>query len=187
MIRLTDNEVLELVRDAQTGDRESFGRLAMRFEATVFAIVLRRLRNRSEAREVTQDVFLQVMRKLDQLREPERFVGWLKQIAVRMAINRAVRRPPEVSPGMETVVALKLDRANPLESLMQQEDAGRVRGGLSRLRDLDRQTLVAFYFEGRSLKEMSDQFDSPVGTIKRRLHTARNRLRDELVGSQSPV
>lgn len=187
MTHIQDNEVLQLVRAAQAGDREAFGRLAIRFESVVFAIVLRRLRNRSEAREVTQDVFLQMMRKLDQLREPERFVGWLKQIAIRMAINRAVRRPREVVGGGDAVTALKLDRGNPLESLMQSEDAGRVRGGLSRLRDLDRQTLVAFYFEGQSLKEMSTQFDSPIGTIKRRLHTARNRLREELAAAQAPV
>ena len=53
-------------------------------------------------------------------------------------------------------------------------------GGLDRLRELDRRTLIAFYVEGQSLKQMSDEFDSPIGTIKRRLHTARNRLREEL-------
>ncbi|MEI8021607.1 MAG: sigma factor-like helix-turn-helix DNA-binding protein, partial [Schlesneria sp.] len=57
-------------------------------------------------------------------------------------------------------------------------------GGLKRLRSLDRQTLVAFYFEGQSLIEMSDRFRSPVGTIKRRLHTARIRLREELAHLQ---
>ena len=45
---------------------------------------------------------------------------------------------------------------------------------------LDRQTLVAFYFDGRTLLEMSDQFHSPLGTIKRRLHVARRRLAEEL-------
>lgn len=178
----TDNDILTLVQRAQRGDREAFGRLAVRFEQTVFAIVLRRLRNRSEAREVTQDVFVQMMRKISQLREPERFVGWLRQVATRMAINRAVRRPHEVSGG--TAVATKPERETPLDTLMRAEDAVHVRGGLARLRDLDRQTLQAFYFDGCSLKEMSDQFDSPIGTIKRRLHTARNRLREELVGMQ---
>ena len=65
-------------------------------------------------------------------------------------------------------------------SRRNQANARQLRGGLAKLRDLDRRTLVAFYFEGRSLKEMSDEFDSPVGTIKRRLHTARNRLKEEL-------
>jgi RNA polymerase sigma-70 factor (ECF subfamily) len=45
---------------------------------------------------------------------------------------------------------------------------------------MDRETLMAFYFDGRSLLEMSDQFKTPVGTIKRRLHVARKRLAKEL-------
>ena len=49
--------------------------------------------------------------------------------------------------------------------------------GLDRLKPLDRDTLVAFYIKGRSLKQMSREFETPVGTIKRRLHVARNRLR----------
>jgi RNA polymerase sigma-70 factor (ECF subfamily) len=48
------------------------------------------------------------------------------------------------------------------------------------LRALDRDTLTAFYIEGQSLAEMSTAFDSPVGTIKRRLHVARKRLAQEL-------
>ena len=62
------------------------------------AICLRRLGNPSEAVELTQEVFLHVMKRLDQLREPERFAGWLRQVAARMAINRATRRvqPPSV-------------------------------------------------------------------------------------------
>jgi len=51
---------------------------------------------------------------------------------------------------------------------------------------LDRETLWAFYFEGSSLKEMSEQFESPIGTIKRRLHTARGRLR-EVIGAMQPA
>ena len=59
-----------------------------------------------------------------------------------------------------------------------------LRSGLERLGVMDRETLWAFYFEGQSLKEMSVVFDSPIGTIKRRLHTARHRLRDVMVAMQ---
>jgi RNA polymerase sigma-70 factor (ECF subfamily) len=169
-----------LVCKAQTGDRDAFGQLVERFESTVYWIVLRRLRNHAEATETTQDVFVQAMRKLPQLREADRFAGWLKRIAVRMSINRAVRRPAETVRGQDSFGALASDCENPLDDLLRSERADEVRGGLDRLRELDRQTLVAFYFEGRSLKEMSAEFESPIGTIKRRLHVARNRLRDEL-------
>jgi RNA polymerase sigma-70 factor (ECF subfamily) len=177
---MTEQRLIQLIREAQDGSREAFGSLVERFEPVVFAIVLRRLCNRSEAHEVTQEVFLQAMRKLAQLREPERFAGWLRQIAVRMSINRAVRRPNETFLNPQTFSTVESAPASPLENLLQAEQAGRVRGGLERLRELDRRTLIAFYFEGHSLKQMSDEFDSPIGTIKRRLHTARNRLREEL-------
>ena len=64
--------------------------------------------------------------------------------------------------------------------MLAAERQDQVRAGLARLGDLDRATLVAFYVEGRSLLEMSDDFDAPLGTIKRRLHVARKRLAKEV-------
>jgi len=172
---MSQQQTISLIWRAQQGNRQAFGRLVEQFEPTVFGTVLRRLRNRSEACEVTQDVFIQVMRKLPQLRDPKRFAGWLRRIAVRMSINRAVRRPKETPRSPQTFAALKPAPETPLENLLRPEQAHQVRGGLHRLRELDRETLVAFYFEGHSLKEMSHEFDSPIGTIKRHLHTAHNR------------
>ncbi len=174
---------VSLVERARAGDRDAFGELARQFDSVVFAIVLRRLRNRSEAREVTQEVFLRAMRKLPQLREPERFAGWIKQIAVNMAINRATRRPNESACAPDTFSGLTASSREPLDHLLRAEQAGAVRASIARLGEMDRQTLMAFYFEGCSLKQMADAFGSPVGTIKRRLHTARNRLRDEMLSA----
>ena len=64
--------------------------------------------------------------------------------------------------------------------VLHQERAAEVRAGLNRLRTMDRETLEAFYMKGHSLVEMSHEFDSPIGTIKRRLHVARKRLAKEL-------
>lgn len=177
-------EFLPLVVRAQTGDREAFGQLAVMFEPTVNAIALRRLRNQAEAAELTQDVLIQAMRKLPQLREPERFPGWLRRITVRLAINRTVRRPPSTTQDPEVLSNVDCENRSPLESVLSVEQAAHVWGGLKRLRELDRSTLVAFYFDGQSLIEMSDRFRSPVGTIKRRLHTARIRLKEELAHLQ---
>lgn len=180
-----ENQLIILVTSAQSGDREAFGELVREYESNVFAVVMKRLRNSAEAHEVSQEVFLRAMRKLNQLREPERFVGWLLRIAVRLAINRAIRRPPESSYSPEHFAMVSQDKeAEPWEGLIQEERAEQLRAGIDRLRDLDRETLIAFYFKGQSLKEMSDDFSSPIGTIKRRLHTARHRLRDQLAEMQ---
>ena len=66
---MNETELIELVCTARAGSREAFDALVLQMEPMVFAIVLRRLRNRAEALEVTQDVFIQVLRKLGQLAE----------------------------------------------------------------------------------------------------------------------
>ena len=173
-------DLVVLVLRAQDGDRAAFGTLVEQFERTVHAICLRRLGNPSEALELTQEVFLHVMNRLDQLREPERFAGWLRQIAARMAINRATRRVPMPSVDVEILESAGEHRQDPLDELIARERATQLYSALDRLKTLDRETLIAFYIQGRSLIEIAEDFEAPVGTIKRRLHTARKRLKDEL-------
>ena len=176
-------EVAELVQRAQEGDRDAFGRLVEQFQPTVQAIALRRLGNASEAMELTQEVFLHILRRIHQLREPERFAGWLRQVAVRMAINRATRgvAPSTVDTG---VLEGASERAlQPVDELITRERAERLWAALRRLKTLDRESLLAFYIRGLSLVEMASELDVPLGTIKRRLHTARKRLRLELEAS----
>ena len=76
----------------------------------------------------------------------------------------------------ETLDLACIETRTPLVEALAGERAREVRKGLKQLRRLDRETLVAFYVRGQSLVEMSDSFDAPVGTIKRRLHVARKRL-----------
>lgn len=175
-----ETSVADLVLAAQTGDREAFGQLVGRFEQRVFALALRRLGNHLEAQELCQEVFVQALRKITQVRQPECFAGWLKSITTRMAINRLSRRAPLIPTEPEMLESTCLDGQTPLVHALAAERAGQVRAGLARLRPLDRQTLEAFYVDGQSLAQMSTAFESPVGTIKRRLHVARKRLALEL-------
>ena len=169
-------ELIRLVRAAQKGDRAAFGTLFERFERHVMAIALRRLGDYGEAQELCQDVFIQAMKKIRQLREPEAFAGWLRSITNRMAINRLVRRPADRAMEQEVLDAACVETATPLSEALADERQDKVREGLAQLGRLDRETLEAFYVRGQSLIEMSDAFDAPVGTIKRRLHVARKRL-----------
>jgi RNA polymerase sigma-70 factor (ECF subfamily) len=169
-----------LVRAAQRGDREAFGQLFAQFERSIFAVALRRLGDYSEAEELCQDVFVQALTKISQLREPRSFGGWLRAITHRLAINRLVRRTPATPLEPEDLESRCVEHRTPLDSALHGEEKSRVRAGLARLRALDRDTLVAFYVHGQTLLEMSDEFEAPLGTIKRRLHVARKRLAREV-------
>jgi RNA polymerase sigma-70 factor (ECF subfamily) len=117
---------------------------------------------------------------LTQLRHPAAFAGWLRQITARMAVNRVLRRVAVSSGTDDMLDAAPARNPSPVDNLIRREDAENVRRGLDRLNPMDRETLVAFYFRGQSLDQMSREHEAPVGTIKRRLHVARNRLRQEL-------
>jgi RNA polymerase sigma-70 factor (ECF subfamily) len=174
------NEISSLVERAQAGDRAAYGELVERFQPTVYAVALARLRNPSEAQELAQEVFLHGMKKLPQLRDVQCFAGWLRQITVRMAINRLTRRGPLHKVETEVLDNAEAADANPLDAMVKAEQAAELYKCLERLKPIDRATLVAFYIRGRSLKQMSREFETPVGTIKRRLHVARNRLKKQM-------
>ena len=174
------SEITELVLRAQQGDREAYGALAERFQPTVYAVALARLRNPTEAQELTQEVFLHGMKKLPQLRDAACFPGWLRQITVRMAINRLTRRGPFQGVEPEVLEQAEAASVSPLDEMVRAEQRDELHRGLAQLKAVDRATLVAFYIRGRSLKQMSREFETPVGTIKRRLHVARNRLKRQM-------
>ena len=69
---------------------------------------------------------------------------------------------------------------DPLDGMVRAEARAELRAGLRQLKPLDRATLEAFYLRGESLKAMARAFGTPVGTIKRRLHVARQRLKEAL-------
>ncbi len=178
------NDITELVRKAQVGDRSAFGDLVKRFESIVYSTALARLRNPTDAQELTQEVFIHVMTKIGQLRDPACFGGWLRQITVRMAINRLTRNTPLQGTDQEILQNQASESDTPLDEMVRDEQKSELWDSLKRLKALDRDTLVAFYIRGHSLKRMSRDFETPVGTIKRRLHVARNRLREQMERDQ---
>ena len=171
-------EVEILVTRAQAGDRRAYGELVTRFQNSVYAIALGRVHDVTEAQELTQEVFVHAMRKLPQLRDARCFAGWLRQITVRMAINQLTRRGLARGVEPEMLESVAAQTAGPPEQLERAEARRQIHAGLERLKTLDRQTLEAFYLRGRTLKQMSREFETPVGTIKRRLHVARHRLKE---------
>src|SRR5436309_11676894 len=177
---MTWSEILNLVERARAGDRAAYGELVTRFQPAVYALALARLRDPAEAQELAQEVFIHAMTKLEQLRDPQCFAGWLRQITVRMAINRLTRRGPFQGVEPEVLDQAEAAGISPLDQLVRNEAQDELWRGLERLKAVDRATLVSFYIRGRSLKQMSREFETPVGTIKRRLHVARNRLRRAL-------
>ncbi len=173
-------EVTVLVDKAKLGDRQAYGELVERFRGSVYAMAVQRVRNPAEADELAQEVFVHAMRKLPQLRDARCFAGWLRRIVARMAVNRLTRRGPHFGTDPEVLAGVPGYERCPAAALELTEAKAGLHAGLTRLKTDDREALEAFYLRGQSLKQMAEAFDAPIGTIKRRLHVARQRLKDVL-------
>src|SRR3954453_1485045 len=134
---MTWDEILLLIKRAQEGDRGAFGRLVEQFHPAVYAVALARLRDANEAIELTQEVFIHAMTKLPQLREPHCFVSWLRQITVRMALNRLTRKGPVQGAEPEVLQNAPAGTAGPLEEILRTEARTEVWRGLEALKPLD--------------------------------------------------
>ncbi|QDU64409.1 ECF RNA polymerase sigma factor SigW [Planctomycetes bacterium Pan216] len=179
----TDDEeraLARLVNRAQAGDRDAFGELTNRYQGLVWATARRWQSDHHEAAELVQEVFLHALRKIPQLREPACIGAWLQRITVRLALNRKTRRPPLATVGPEQMEQRRDSGDGPLDSVLDRERRDLVREAVASLRPMDRDVLVAFYLNGRSLAWIAEEFEVPLGTVKRRLHVARGRLESVL-------
>ena len=174
------DEIGILVDKAKGGDRAAYGELVVRFQGSVYAMALARVRKPSDAEELAQEVFIHAMRKLPQLRDARCFAGWLRQITARMAINRLTRRGVMFGAESEVLDAIEARVDAPDRDAELGEAKAELRAALNRLKPDDRATLEAFYLRGESLKRMARDFEAPIGTIKRRLHVARHRLKEAM-------
>ena len=179
------NTIAQLVTAAQLGDREAQCALYEHYRGSALALAYRKLNNWDEAEELVQEVFIHAFDRLEQLRVPEAFGGWLRQIVRRMAINHMTRRRVAITLESEALDAVYTQGATPLDEMLDGERRELVRSGLERLGDVDRKTLEAFYIGGQSLIEMAEHFEAPIGTIKRLLHVARKRLAREMESFQA--
>src|SRR5918911_1140283 len=127
-------EITILVDKAKLGDREAYGELVTRFQSSVYAMALARVRDPLEAQELAQEVFVHAMRKLPQLRDARCFAGWLRRITARMAINRLTRRGPLFGADPEALEAVAARGRTADEQYAVGEAVGQLKVGLGRLK-----------------------------------------------------
>ena len=173
----SDFDAAETVLAMQSGDEEAFGKLYVRYREYVMKILLAKGCDFPTAEDLCQQVFLQARRKIGQLEKPGAIRGWLRTMARRMLINHVVRQKEQCGHDYEYLLNRHFSREKePSEALSDREQGELVAEGVRSLGEMDRLTLDAFYFRGRSILQMADEFEAPRGTIKRRLHVARRRL-----------
>jgi RNA polymerase sigma factor (sigma-70 family) len=173
---MTEAEVLR-------GDREAFARLVAATRSLVASIALVELRDVEAARDVAQDVYLQVWDDLHELRNPASFLPFLRQVTRLRARRVAERRAREVSgPTAEELLAEAIDPAlDPQSRLLRAEQATVVREALDALPEDARETIALYYLEGHSASQVARLLGLSDQAVYQRLSRARGLLRADVL------
>lgn len=182
------------VEKALAGNRAAFQRLIERVWGPVFVFVNQRVRDREQARDLTQETFLQAYDKRATLRKGDSFVAWVFTIASRKVIDHY--RRSNVGNGAGPASASSLDQATldqvtleitgtkssdleqtPQQELEAEEEAEQLRQAVEQLEDRYRTILVLRYWSGLSPGQIARLLGEPEGTIRNRVFRAHKRLR----------
>jgi RNA polymerase sigma-70 factor (ECF subfamily) len=169
---------LELVRASAAGDTAAFERLYHQYNRRVFSICLRMLGNPTEAEDLTQDVFVQLYRKIGSFRGESAFTTWLHRMTVNQVLmhfrKRGVRHESTTDDGeLPTMIAVGTDRPSNMpiiDSIALERAIGELPRGY-------RTVFTLHDVEGYEHEEIARMLGCTVGTSKSQLHKARMRIR----------
>jgi RNA polymerase sigma-70 factor, ECF subfamily len=166
----------DLVRACCEGDGNAFAALLERYERPVYNAALRMLGDADDARDVAQTVFLKVYERIGDYDPRYRFYSWIYRIALNESINALKRRRQFVPIDDDLAAGLP----GPEQTLADEQFASCVQAGLMSLQENYRTVIVLKHFLDMSYQQMSQILELPEKTVKSRLFSARQLLRDAL-------
>lgn len=182
----------DLLLRLKGGEAEGFETLVRRYERELYGYLRRYLGDPHLADDVFQNTFLQLFLKADQYQAGRPVRPWLFTIATNQAIDatRRVKRQAMASLDQQLsaeaadsdlrslLETLQAGGGGPAERALDAERVVVVRDWIERLPDFLKQVVHLAYYQGMKYREIADELQIPVGTVKSRLHTAMQRLQE---------
>ncbi|MFA5793450.1 MAG: sigma-70 family RNA polymerase sigma factor [Candidatus Brocadiia bacterium] len=171
---MEDQEIKEIVSQAQSGSNRAFEELVKRYQQMVFWLAYRMLGDQGLADSVTQDVFIRVYQSLKRFDINKNFSTWLRQITVNRSVDylRKYKNRP-----------VSIEQAGDIISRSpepgKEEEASRIRAMVDELPKHYKTVIVLRDMEGLETKEVSEIIGKPEATVRWRLHQARIILRSK--------
>jgi RNA polymerase sigma-70 factor (ECF subfamily) len=186
----TEPSDADLIERALAKENAAWEQLVARFRRRVFHIAYKFTGKHDEAEDLTQEIFLKLLRSLDKFNRDADFSTWLSSVARNYCIDhyRASKREKEVL--VEDALAYDLAPAssgNPYRALEAKDRSGMVRRGLDQLPGKLREAVILRDLQGLSYQEMASRLALPEGTVKSRINRGREELARLLLRAQQPA
>ncbi len=165
------------VRECLAGNPQAFAALVEQYEKPVYNVALRMLRNSEDARDIAQSVFLKAYQNLSNYDPQYKFYSWIYRMAINESLNILRVRGRDGGPVDER---LPEQGAGPSELLAEGQKREVVLEAVGRLKPEHRAVIVLRYFVDRNYEDMGEILGIDAKTVKSRLYTARQLLKDQL-------
>ena len=164
----------DLIAQARRGHVDAYNVLVSRWEKRVFNYLLRLVGHREDALDLSQDVFLKAYQNLRKLEDPAKFAGWLFRIAHNEAYSLLRKSRPESALGAEPKTGAGAAGLLPMELSLA------VQGALGKLSGDQREAILLKVYQGFKFEEIAEILDCPVSTVKSRVYTGLDLLKETL-------
>lgn len=173
-----------LVERVQQGDKRAFDLLVLKYQHRIIKLIMRYVRDPSEALDVAQDAFIKAYRALPNFRGESAFYTWMYRIAINTAKNHLVtlgRRPAtadlENADGEQIDLDfVNSDSENPENLLLTEQIKGNILEVVEALPEDLRTAITLRELEGLSYEEIAQTMDCPIGTVRSRIFRAREAI-----------
>jgi RNA polymerase sigma-70 factor (ECF subfamily) len=174
------NADASLVRQCLAGDSRAFDALVRKYQKPLYHLALRMTRDRDDAMDIVQGVFVKVYQKLDSYDDRHEFFSWIYRITINESINftNRAKRSEEYQSGESVVLAPTQETTRSAEALSQE-----IAGAIDMLKPDYRMVILLKHYHDMSYQEMADALGVPEKTVKSRLFTARQQLK-EILGAR---
>jgi RNA polymerase sigma-70 factor (ECF subfamily) len=185
---------LGLVEAASAGNQQAYADLMNRYHDSVYYMLLRMVRNKSDADDLTIEAFGKAFKNIHQYTPQFAFSTWLFKIATNNCIDflrkkktKTISIELQSDDGSETQMAIPSDTLDPEERLIKLQKEKLTRTVVESLKPRYRQLVKLRYFEEYSYEEIAEEMKLPLGTVKAQLFRARDLLNNILKNSQDTL
>lgn len=168
--------LLNLIKKAQKGNDKAFLTLFQQYEQDIYRTAFVYVKNQSDALDVVQETAYRSFKSIKNLKEPKYFKSWLIRIAISCAIDllRMQKKVVHLKPEFEEFISSDVNEDIDLEMT--------IRDLIERLNEDEKSVVILRFYEGLTIKEVSETLDIPLGSAKTVLYRALNKLRKNLKG-----
>jgi RNA polymerase sigma-70 factor (ECF subfamily) len=179
-----------IVRQVQAGDVAAFDRLILKYRERLYGVIYHMTSNREDASDLTQDAFIKAFQAINRFQGQSSFFTWLYRIAINATLSHLRKNKFKSFLSLDTVnseepvsqelISALTDKTGADRDAFVKELQEKLNEAMQKLSIKHRTVITLFEIDGLSHQEIADVMDCSVGTVRSRLHYAKQLLQAEM-------